>query len=162
MSAARQLRRVALRDTNVVRRQPMIEQEINAAIADLLQEHDFALCSPVGDAPYDLTLGLEDHKLILDLSSAEGDSHATIKLALQPLRPLIREYFMICENYFAAVHSPNRMQLEAIDAGRRGTHNEAAQMLRDLLQDKVKLDHCTARRLFTLVAALHLGGWSHR
>lgn len=162
MSAARQLRRVTMRDERVVRRQPIIEQEINAAIADLLADHAFTLQQPPGHAPYDLTLGLEDHKLIMELQESEGEGKSRIALALQPLRPLIREYFMICENYYAAVHSPNRMQLEAIDAGRRGTHNEAAQMLRELLQDKVQLDLCTARRLFTLVAALHIGGWAHR
>lgn len=162
MTALRQLRRVTMRDDNVIKRQVAIEQEINAALSDLLQEHDFVPCQPVGDAPYDLTLGLEDHKLVLELTAVDGEQVQRMMLGLQPLRPLIRDYFMICENYYAAVHSPNRTQLEAIDAGRRGIHNEAAQMLLDMLRDKVRLDHCTARRLFTLVAALHLGGWSNR
>ncbi len=162
MNPSRQLRRVSLRDVNRIKRHAAIEQEIRVAIADLLQEHDFVLCAPRGDAPYDLTLGLEDHRLVLDLQTVDGTAMEPITLGLHPLRPVIRDYFMICESYYAAVHSPNRTQLEAIDAGRRGTHNEGAQMLRDLLQDKVQLDLCTARRLFTLVAALHLGGWAHR
>ena len=162
MTGARQLRRVAMRDTNVIRRQPVIEQEISAALADLQAEHDFVLIAPPGEAPYDLTLTLEDHKLVLELLTADGAGSARIALSLQPLRPLIREYFMICETYYAAALSSNPVQLEAIDAGRRGTHNDAAQLLRDLLQEQVRLDLCTARRLFTLVAALHLGGWSHR
>ncbi len=113
-------------------------------------------------APYDLTLALEDHKLVLLLRTDGDAAEQRITLGLQPLRPFIRDYFILCENYYAAAQSANRMQLEAIDAGRRTTHNEAAGLLRDLLQDKIKLDGCTARRLFTLVAALHLGGWSHR
>lgn len=151
-----------MRDEAVVRRQAAIEQEIHAAINDLLHEHHFVPCASQDNAPYDLTLGLEDHKLVLELCGADGALHEPIRLALQPLRPVIRDYFMICESYYAAIHSPNRTQLEAIDAGRRGTHNEGAQLLRDLLQDKITLDLCTARRLFTLVAALHLGGWSNR
>ncbi len=162
MTSARQLRRVTMRDSGMVRRQAHIEQEIQAAIADLQQEHDFVLCNTTGAAPYDLTLALEDHKLLLILHADDGAAEQRITLGLQPLRPFIKDYFILCENYYAAAQSGNRMQLEAIDAGRRTTHNEAAGLLRDLLQDKVKLDGCTARRLFTLVAALHLGGWSHR
>ena len=158
----RQLRHVRMRDAKTVKRQPAIEQEISAAIADLMQEHDFSLSNPPGDAPYDLTMALEDHRLVLELQSVDSAAAEKITLALQPLRPVIRAYFMICENYTAAIRSGNRLQLEAIDAGRRGAHNEGAQLLRELLQDKVRLDLCTARRLFTLVAALHLGGWSNR
>lgn len=162
MKPARQLRHVTMRDSGVIRRQPQIEQEIQAAIADLQQEHDFVPCSPPGTAPYDLTLALEDHKLLLILRAEDGTAEQRITLGLQPLRPLIRDYFILCENYYAAAQGANRMQLEAVDAGRRTTHNEAAGLLRELLRDKVELDTCTARRLFTLVAALHLGGWSHR
>ncbi len=42
--------------------------------------------------------------------------------------------------------------------GRRGLHNEGADMLRDRLQGKVKTDVATARRLFTLICALHWRG----
>jgi len=39
--------------------------------------------------------------------------------------------------------------------GRRGLHNEAAQLLIDRLAGKIALDFDTARRLFTLLVALH-------
>lgn len=160
MTAGRQIQRITLRNDHVLKRRAEIELEIAAAIQDLLQEHDFTLIDSKVAAPYDLVLGLEDHKLHMELRSEDGSE--SLILALQPLRPVIRSYFMVCENYYAAVNSPNRSQIETIDAGRRGIHNEGAQMLCELLQDKVALDHCTARRLFTLVAALHLGGWSNR
>lgn len=162
MTAVRQLRRIILRDAHVLKRRAEIEQEIASAITDLLSEHDFAPVNPGIPAPYDLVLSLEDMRLIMELCAENGSAAERIVLPLQPLRPIVRSYFMICENYFAAVNSPNRTQIEAIDAGRRGIHNEGAQLLQELLVSRVRLDLCTARRLFTLVAALHLGGWSNR
>ena len=42
--------------------------------------------------------------------------------------------------------------------GRRGLHNEASSVLRARLTGKVDTDHDTARRLFTLICALHWRG----
>ena len=39
--------------------------------------------------------------------------------------------------------------------GRRGLHNEGAELLEARLDGKVGIDHETARRLFTLVCALY-------
>ena len=40
--------------------------------------------------------------------------------------------------------------------GRRGLHNEGAELLREWLADKVEMDQNTARRLFTLMCVLHI------
>jgi uncharacterized protein (UPF0262 family) len=45
-----------------------------------------------------------------------------------------------------------------IDMGRRGLHDEGAEILRGRLSGKIALDFATARRLFTLVCALHWQG----
>jgi uncharacterized protein (UPF0262 family) len=50
--------------------------------------------------------------------------------------------------------SPSR--IEAIDMGRRGLHNEGAELLRTRLAGHVEMDRDTARRLFTLVCVLHI------
>ena len=49
-------------------------------------------------------------------------------------------------------------QIEAIDMGRRGLHNEGSQTLNDRLQGKIEIDFDTARRLFTLICVLHWKG----
>ena len=49
-------------------------------------------------------------------------------------------------------------QIEAVDMGRRGLHNEGAELLKARLEGKVGIDHETARRLFTLVCALYRRG----
>jgi uncharacterized protein (UPF0262 family) len=40
--------------------------------------------------------------------------------------------------------------------GRRGIHNDGADLLEERLKGKIALDRETARRLFTLIYALHL------
>jgi uncharacterized protein (UPF0262 family) len=45
--------------------------------------------------------------------------------------------------------------VQAIDMGRRGLHNEAAELLISRLEGRIQVDFETARRLFTLIAALH-------
>ena len=42
--------------------------------------------------------------------------------------------------------------------GRRGLHDEGAELLRERLADKIEIDFTTARRLFTLICVLHIRG----
>jgi uncharacterized protein (UPF0262 family) len=63
---------------------------------------------------------------------------------------------MICASYEDAIRQSTPAQIEAIDMGRRGIHNEGAQVIRDRLKDKIDVDHQTARALFTLFYSLHL------
>ncbi len=65
---------------------------------------------------------------------------------------------MICESYFAAIRTASPSQIEALDMGRRGLHNEGAQLLSERLQGKIECDFGTSRRIFTLVTALHWKG----
>ena len=68
----------------------------------------------------------------------------------------MKEYFDICESYYQAIKSASPSQIEAIDMGRRGLHNEGSEILRERLVGKVEVDFNTARRLFTLICALHV------
>jgi uncharacterized protein (UPF0262 family) len=42
--------------------------------------------------------------------------------------------------------------------GRRALHDEGSNLLVGRLKDKITVDHDTARRLFTLICALHWKG----
>jgi uncharacterized protein (UPF0262 family) len=128
------------------------EQERQIAIFDLLEENYFA---PEGSdgGPYDLHMGLIDNRLVLDVSG-EGYERRHI-LSLSPFRSLIRDYFIICESYFQAIRNATPAQIEALDMGRRGLHNEASELLMTRLKGKVDTNLDTARRLFTLICALH-------
>jgi uncharacterized protein (UPF0262 family) len=83
---------------------------------------------------------------------------APVKIALpiQSLKSTIKDYFLICESYYAALKEAKPHKLEAIDMGRRGVHNEGSERLKSILESKIDVDFATARRLFTLVCVLHL------
>ncbi len=67
---------------------------------------------------------------------------------------MIRDYLMICDSYYEALRGSSASQIESVDMGRRGLHNEGAEAMKARLEGKVEVDHETARRLFTLVCAL--------
>jgi uncharacterized protein (UPF0262 family) len=130
-----------------------IEYERATAIRDLIAENAFL---PAGRAAgaFRLALSIRDGKLVLDIADADGRPVARHVLSLSPLKRVIKDYFLICDSYYAAVRNVGPSQIEAIDMGRRGVHNEGATILRDRLKSKIAVDFETARRLFTLVCAL--------
>jgi uncharacterized protein (UPF0262 family) len=79
-------------------------------------------------------------------------------LSLTPLRRVVRDYFTICDSYYAAIRTATPSQIETIDMARRGLHNEGSELLRERLAGKIALDLPTARRLFTLISALYWKG----
>ena len=127
------------------------ERERQVAMYDLIEKNSFA---PDGaeTGPFDLRLALEDNRLVFDI--AGPDFARRIMLSLMPFKAMLRDYRMICDSYYEALKSATPGQIEAIDMGRRGVHNEGAELLAERLKGKVAIDHETARRLFTLVNAL--------
>ncbi|MDP4025678.1 UPF0262 family protein [Methylobacterium sp. NEAU 140] len=147
---------VSLDEASIARGSPDQEHERAIALYDILEDNSFAI--PGREGPYALTLGLVENKLSFAITTAEGEPVMTHLLSLTPFRRVIRDYEMICESYFAAIRTASPSQIEAIDMGRRGLHNEASDTLKQRLDGKVDLDHDTARRLFTLIFALHWKG----
>lgn len=133
------------------------EHERQIAIYDLIEENSFGL--PGRDAgPYALKIGLHDSKLAFEIGKENGETVTAYVLSLTPFRGLLKDYFLVCENYYAAIRSAPRAQIEAIDMGRRAVHDEAARLLLARLKGKIDCDLDTARRIFTLVTALHWKG----
>ncbi|MCQ4631318.1 UPF0262 family protein [Shinella lacus] len=144
-------------DDTIGRATPDVEHERAVAIFDLIEENSF---EPIGHAggPYRLNISLLDSKLVFAIRTEAGDPVATHILSLTPFRRIVKDYFMICESYYQAIRSATPSQIEAIDMGRRGIHNEGSQTLMDRLSGKIKFDFDTARRLFTLVCVLYWRG----
>lgn len=151
------LTEITLDEASIGRGTPDIEHERAVAIYDLIEENRF---DPVGDhkGPYTLHLSLMETRLVFDISIESGDRAATHILSLTPFRKVIKDYFLICESYYEAIKTASPSQIEAIDMGRRGLHNEGSTILIDRLDGKIGLDHDTARRLFTLICVLHWKG----
>ena len=153
---ANRLAAVSLDEGSIARGNPDQEHERAIALFDILEDNAFAIPGRAG--PYALTLGLVENKLAFAISTQAGEPVMTHLLSLTPFRRVIRDYEMICESYFNAIRTASPTQIEAIDMGRRGLHDEASETLRQRLEGKVDLDHQTARRLFTLIFALHWRG----
>ena len=148
---------VTLDDASIARATPDVEHERAVAIFDLIEENSF---KPVGDAggPYKLVLSVVDSKLVFDISRENDEKVVMHVLSLTPFRKVIKDYFLICESYYDAIRTSTPSQIEAIDMGRRGLHNEGSQTLNDRLDGKIEIDFDTARRIFTLICVLHWRG----
>jgi uncharacterized protein (UPF0262 family) len=136
------------------------EQERQVAIFDLLEGNYFEPAEASG-GPYDIRLSLIENRLAFDIRgpSSEGLPYERRHLlSLSPFRGVIKDYFLICDSYYSAIRNSTPQQIEALDMGRRGLHNEGSNLLRERLEGKVKTDLDTARRLFTLICALHWRG----
>jgi uncharacterized protein (UPF0262 family) len=148
---------VVLDERTMVRRTREIEQEREIAIYDLLEANSFTPAGSPG-GPYNLLLSVEDNRLVLDIRLDDDSEHGKVMLSLTPFRKVIKDYFLVCESYYKAIRNAPPSQIEALDMGRRGLHNEGSAILRERLTGKIELDGDTARRLFTLICVLHLKG----
>ena len=153
--ARHRLRAVEIDDASLAPTSRDVEHERQVAIFDLLEANYFQPEGAEG-GPYDLAIALIDNRLALDVTGP--DYARRLLLSLSPLRGVIRDYFMVCESYYEAIRHASPGQIEAIDMGRRGLHNEGSERLRERLDGKIALDLDTARRLFTLICALHRRG----
>ena len=150
---------ITLNEEGLATPTPEIEQERKVAIYDLLEDNLFGLedeRAPAG--PYRLHIRVAEGRLVLEVATEGGQPAGEFHLSLSPLRQVIRDYFQICESYFEAVKRLPAAQIEAIDMGRRGIHDEGARVLEERLDGKIRTDKVTTRRLFTLVCVLHFKG----
>ena len=148
---------IRLDDHNFVARNPEVEHERRIAIYDLLEDNSFEILGS-DRGPYSLLLKRREARLVFGISGDDGAPVADISVSLSSFRKIIRDYFTVCESYYDAIKSASPSKIEAIDMGRRGLHDEGAEMLREKLSRKVKVDDSTARRLFTLICVLHVRG----
>lgn len=149
---------LTLDEATFVRRSADIERERAVAIRDLLTENSF---QPVEDieGPFQLHLKMDEDRLIFEIQGDRGGEAVVVALGLQSFKRIIAEYFVVCESFFTAQRSAAPHSLEALDAGRKGLHNDGSELLRDRLQGKIAVDMDTARRLFTLLCVLHIRVW---
>jgi uncharacterized protein (UPF0262 family) len=153
----RRLVAITLDEASIGRANPDVEHERTIAIYDLIEDIRF---DPLGadGGPYALRIGQIERRLSLEVMREDGTPVITHLLSLTPFRRVVKDYFMMCETYYAAIRTESPSKIEAIDMGRRGLHNEGSELLAERLKDKIAVDFDTARRLFTLICALHWKG----
>ena len=156
MTEGPSITQVTLDDASIIRRTPEVEHERRVAMVDLIHSNEVTLLkAPQLQAPFELFLSVRENRLTLRFTDAHAATHQ-IAVPLQPFRGVIKDYFMMCDNYYEAIkHAPSD-RLQTLDMARRAVHNEGSEMLQAQLVDDIAMDFATARRLFTLISVLHI------
>jgi uncharacterized protein (UPF0262 family) len=154
---ANRLVAVTLDENSIGRSNPDVEHERAVAIYDLIEENSFAPSDDDG-GPFALHLSITGSRLMFDIRREDGTPVIAHLLSLTPLRRIVKDYYMICDSYYAAIRTATPDRIEALDMGRRGLHDEGSTILMERLKRKVDVDFDTARRLFTLICVLHWKG----
>ncbi len=149
---------VTLDEASLGRDNAEVEHERAVAIFDLLEKNNFALAGHAENGPYTLRLSFADNRLVFSVADADHAPLQHVMLSLSPFRRIVKDYFLICDSYYAAIKTQPASKIEAIDMGRRGLHDEGSHLLMERLRGKIEVDIATARRLFTLLCALHWKG----
>ncbi|MGO9740682.1 MAG: UPF0262 family protein [Roseiarcus sp.] len=150
----KRLYEVALDEATLPRTNADADHERAVAIFDLIEENNFC---PLGrdDGPFSLTLAQQEGKLAFTITNPAGEVASDFIVSMTPFRPLLKDYFLVCETYYSAIRTASPRQIEAIDRERTKLHNEGAELLAQRLADRAEFDKQTARRLFSLISALH-------
>ena len=154
---SRRIAKITLDESSIGRSGLEIEHERRIAIYDLLEDNTFALRDHEG-GPYALHLAIVEKRLVIEINLTDGARVMAHHLSLTPFRRIVKDYLMVCDNYYRAIQTASPSQIEAIDMGRRALHNEGSELLMARLKDKIDMDFDTARRLFTLISVLHWKG----
>lgn len=154
--SASRLERVILDNESLTSLSPLIEADREQAIADLTAENHFTPLLHAGlPGPFVLHLSIREGRLVFDIRDSVNTPISAIGLALGPFRRLVKDYQLLVDSHIKAVEEGREARIQAIDMGRRGLHNEGADLMRQRLAGKVEIDFDTARLLFTLVCVLH-------
>jgi uncharacterized protein (UPF0262 family) len=148
---------ISLDDTSIARTNKAIEHEREVAIFDILESNEFKLVGQ--DAgPYRLSLALADDRLVMTIGNEADAALGVHHIALTAFKRIIKDYFLVCDSYYEAIRTAPPSRIQAIDMSRRAMHDEGSKLLAERLDGKVAVDFDTARRLFTLLCALHWRG----
>ena len=149
---------VTLDEASLGRDNAEVEHERKVAIFDLVEKNQFALEGHEHGGPYTLRLSFADNRLVFSVADTDSAPLQQVMLSLSPFRRIVKDYFLICDSYYQAIKTQPASKIEAIDKGRRGLHDEGSHLLMERLKGKIAVDIATARRLFTLLCALHWKG----
>ena len=133
-----------------------VQAEVDHLLGEIRASHILAPISPTaGFGPWRLSISAGTaQELTLGFTCTRTGAQTTVSLPLSPLKRHMADYALICDSFYNAAKSGDIHRLEAIDAGRRGVHDDGAAELADMTEGKLRLDKPTARRLFSLLYIL--------
>lgn len=135
-------------DLDSVAKRNTSKERLQRTVTDLIEESTLYIEDK--NEINKLNIRLVANKFTIELTSDNKDSKI-IAFPISPLRKIIKDYAIICDNYFDAVNNNDSRKVEAIDMGRRGAHNEGAQIIEDMISGQINIDFETLRKLFSLV-----------
>ncbi|MCV0370248.1 UPF0262 family protein [Filomicrobium sp.] len=148
---------ITLDEKSIARSNSNVDHEREVAIFDILECNEFKPVE-VDNGPYRLHLSIIDDRLNFNIGNEAEHNLVVHVLSLTPFKRIIKDYFLVCDSYYAAIRNAPPSRIQAIDQSRRNLHDEGSRVLAERLEGKVKVDFDTARRLFTLICALHWKG----
>ena len=148
---------ITLDQTSIAHVNHHIDHEREVAIFDILDGNVFALDGR-DEGPYTLVLSILDEKLMFTVGNATVRELYVHGLSMGPFKRVIRDYFLVCDSYYEAIRAAPPARIQAIDMSRRALHDDGSRLLGEKLNGRITVDFDTARRLFTLIAALHWRG----
>ena len=78
-------------------------------------------------APTSFASAITEHRLAFAVTAGDAaEPSATFLLSLNPFRRVVKDYFLVCENYFEAIKTAPPSRIEALDMGRRAFTTKAA------------------------------------
>ena len=106
--------------------------------------------------------GRESELITLSLPSAsgvlfaygEGDSAVEFRLLWSTIRTPLKEYQEMIEGIVRVGSMGGHGRYEAMDYGKKVVHDEAGELIQELLEVEMNIPLSTARRLFTLLFLL--------
>ena len=125
---------VTLDENSIGRSNPDVEHERAVAIYDLLEDNLFAPKDDDG-GPFALHLSITGTRLVFDIRHADGAPVVAHLLSLSPLRRIVKDYYMVCDSYYAAIRTATPDRIEALDMGRRALHDEILPALAEFAPD---------------------------
>src|SRR5215475_10231699 len=95
---------VTLDENSIGRSGPDVEHERAVAIYDLLEANTFAP-ENADRGPFKLHLSITGNRLVFDIRRTNDTPVVAHLLSLSPLRRIVKDYFMVCDSYYAAIRT---------------------------------------------------------
>ncbi len=148
------LAEVSLDEASIPRGVADRDHERAVAIFDLVEDNQFGVKGR-DEGPYSLTIAQSESRLTFEVRSTAGERVLEFVVSMTPFRPLLKDYFLVCETYYSAIRTASPRQIEAIDRERTSLHNEGAALVAARIHERIEIDEATSRRRFTLISVLH-------
>lgn len=125
--------------------------EWTASIREMLQPQEMTFREDATS----LDVTMSQQATVLRARDAAGEMLCEVEIRHDELTDSIREYVDIVRQLSKASAQGGVARLEALDMAKKATHDKAGRFLKRRCRE-MKIDHVTARRLFTLIVGLRI------